>query len=63
MATRFIVRCLGRGATKVDLAKPGRTPERAVWAAQRDKIGRNAVAYVVYERKTGSPVYTTRNWY
>lgn len=48
--TRYIVRCLANG-THLDLACPGRTPDRAIWKAQKDRMGRKASAYVVYDRK------------
>jgi hypothetical protein len=49
--TKFIVRAL-RNGTKIDLAYPGRTAERALWRAQRDKSARHADCFVVYDRKT-----------
>lgn len=55
--TKFIVRCLAHG-THLDLALPGRNPDRAIWAAERHPIGRKASAYIVYERKTMNPVKT-----
>lgn len=57
--TKFVVRCLAHG-TKLDLACPGRTPERAVWKAMKDRMGRKAAAYVVYDRK-GNLVHTVVN--
>lgn len=56
--TKYIVTAfVGNG--KIDLAAPGRNPQRAVHNAQRDSVGRRASAFIVYERKTKNVVFAT----
>lgn len=49
--TRFTVRCVFRGGTRLDLATPGRNAERAIWKAMGDRHGRKATAYLAYDRR------------